>query len=158
MLYSRPYRKRLTYDEIKELAAAIRAPHPNLTPESLWRAYETLDRSRVCGSGRRILTDLVSLVRFAMETDRVLRPFTDSVKERFLSWLSEQERLGPQFSEEQRLWLEAIAEHIGGSVSISADDLEETPFSQRGGLARAHQLFGDRLPSLLDELNERLVA
>jgi len=158
VLYSRPYRKRLTYDEIKELAAAIRTPHPNWTPELLWHAYETLDRSRVRGSGRRILTDLVSLVRFATETERVLRPFTDSVKERFLSWLSEQEQLGHGFSEEQRLWLEAIAEHIGGSVSISADDLEETPFSQRGGLARAHQLFGDRLPGLLDELNEKLVA
>ena len=115
-------------------------------------------RTGVRGSGRRILTDLVSLVRFATETDGVLRPFTDTVQERFLNWLAEQERAAPAFTDEQRLWLEAIAEHIGASVSIAPDDLEETPFSQRGGLARAYQLFGDRLTTLLDELNERLVA
>jgi hypothetical protein len=31
------------------------------------------------------------------------------------------------------------------------------PFSQKGGLGRAYQLFGDRLQPLLDELNEVLV-
>jgi type I restriction enzyme R subunit len=158
VLYSRPYKQRLTYTEIKELAAAIRKPHPAWTPDELWRAYERLDKSRVRGSGRRILTDLVSLVRFATEAETVLRPFNDSVKERFLNWLAEQERVGRAFTEEQRLWLEAMADHIGASVSISADDFEETPFAQKGGLARAHQLFGADLPGLLDELNVRLVA
>ena len=93
----------LTYAEIKELAAAIRKPHPAWTPDELWRAYKTLDRSRVRGSGRRILTDLVSLVRFATEAETVLRPFNDSVKERFLNWLAEQERDGRAFTEKQRL-------------------------------------------------------
>ena len=32
------------------------------------------------------------------------------------------------------------------------------PFSQRGGLGKAHQLFGEQLPKLLDELNQQLVA
>ncbi len=30
--------------------------------------------------------------------------------------------------------------------------------SQRGGLGKAHQLFGEQLPKLLDELNEVLAA
>ena len=32
------------------------------------------------------------------------------------------------------------------------------PFSRRGGLGEAHQLFGKRLPKLLAELNDVLVA
>jgi hypothetical protein len=32
------------------------------------------------------------------------------------------------------------------------------PFSTMGGLAKVHQLFGDRLPKLLEEMNERLAA
>ena len=32
------------------------------------------------------------------------------------------------------------------------------PFSQRGGLGRAHQLFGEHLPALLDELNSTFAA
>jgi type I restriction enzyme R subunit len=158
VLYSRPYRQRLTYAQIRELAEAIQRPHPAWTPEALWHAYETLDRSKVRGSGRRILTDLVSLVRFAVDGSGTLQPFSDSVKDRFRIWLAEQEGLGRKFTDEQRLWLEAIAEHIGSSVAIEVDDFYETPFSQRGGLGKAFQLFGDGLVPLLDELNARLVA
>lgn len=37
-------------------------------------------------------------------------------------------------------------------------DFELPPFSQRGGLGRAHQLFGEELAGLLEELNLELVA
>ena len=44
------------------------------------------------------------------------------------------------------------------SLSIEPEDLDLSPFNQRGGLGKAHQLFGDTLPMLLDELNETLAA
>ena len=66
ILYSRPYRQRLTFEEIKKLAETIARPPRVWTPERLWRAYEALDQSKVRGSGRRTLTDSVSLVRFAI--------------------------------------------------------------------------------------------
>ena len=47
---------------------------------------------------------------------------------------------------------------IAASVTIEPDDLELAPFRQRGGLGKAHQLFGDQLPGLLDELNQVLAA
>jgi hypothetical protein len=61
ILYSRPYKQRLTFKEIKELAETIERPPRAWTPERLWQAYETLDRSKVRGSGGRVLTDIVSL-------------------------------------------------------------------------------------------------
>jgi type I restriction enzyme R subunit len=36
--------------------------------------------------------------------------------------------------------------------------MNHAPFNQRGGLGKAHQLFGPSLPGLLDELNEALAA
>ncbi len=39
-----------------------------------------------------------------------------------------------------------------------SDDFGYAPFAQRGGLGRAHQLFGEQLPQLLEELNETLAA
>lgn len=55
-----------------------------------------------------------------------------------------------------------------GRLSIEPDDLDLSPFpvapelfeggNQRGGLGKAHQLFGPQLPKLLDELNEVLAA
>ena len=50
VLYSRPYAKRLTYRDVKELAEAIGRPPHRWTPERLWEAYETLDASKVRGS------------------------------------------------------------------------------------------------------------
>ena len=79
ILYSRPYQQRLTFKEIKELAHAIGRPPYQWTPETLWQAYETLDRSKVRGSGGRVLTDIVSLVRFALEQDNELVPYPERV-------------------------------------------------------------------------------
>jgi type I restriction enzyme R subunit len=44
------------------------------------------------------------------------------------------------------------------SLSIDPEDFKYTPFGERGGLGKAHQLFGEQLPKLLDELNEVLAA
>ena len=46
----------------------------------------------------------------------------------------------------------------GAAISIEPEDLDLTPFNQRGGLGKAHQLFGEQLPKLLDELNEVMAA
>jgi len=51
-----------------------------------------------------------------------------------------------------------LRDHIATAISIEPDDLELSPFNQRGGLGKAHQLFGDGLDQLLEELNETLAA
>jgi type I restriction enzyme R subunit len=158
ILYSRPYRSRLTYKRVRDLADAIHKPHPAWTTETLWRAYETLDRSRVHASKERVLTNIVSLVKFAIGEEGQLEPFPESVRQRFENWIVEQQATGSNFSDDQIQWLTAIAAHVGTSMEITRDDLESLPFSQKGGLGRAYQLFGDRLQPLLDELNEVLVA
>ncbi|HEX5749814.1 MAG TPA: type I restriction-modification enzyme R subunit C-terminal domain-containing protein [Archangium sp.] len=159
VLYSQPYAKRLTFKDIKALAEDIKAPPRTWTPEALWRAYETLDKSKVRGAGgQRLLTDIVSLVRFALHKDRQLVPFTDQVEERFQNWLAQQENRGRKFSEEQRQWLALIKDHVAASFRIERDDFEDVPFNQKGGLGRVHQVFAGKLDELLEELNEVLVA
>jgi type I restriction enzyme R subunit len=158
ILYSRPYRERLTFKEIKELANAIERPPHRWTPEALWQAYETLDRSKVHGSGGHVLTNLVSLVRFALEQESELVPYPQLVEERFRTWLLQQKNAGRTFTPEQLAWLERIRDHVAASLAISPDDFEYAPFSQQGGLGKAYEVFGDELTPLLDELNEALVA
>ena len=51
-----------------------------------------------------------------------------------------------------------IRDPIATSLSIELDDLDDTPFHQEGGLGKAHQRFGDPLPTSLEELNEVLAA
>jgi type I restriction enzyme R subunit len=166
ILYSLPARqratqkgKRLTFENIKELADAIEKP-PYLWNESqLWQAYAALEKSKVKGaSGRRILTDLVSLVRFAIHQDNELVPFPEKVNANFNAWLSSQEKGGKRFTDEQRRWLEMIRDHIAANLSIEIDDFELAPFTQDGGLGKAHQVFGDGLDAIIEELNGTLAA
>ncbi len=65
---------------------------------------------------------------------------------------------GTKFSAEQIAWLHLIRDHIATTCSIEPDDFDYAPFNQRGGLGKAHQLFGAQLSSLLEELNQTLVA
>ena len=53
---------------------------------------------------------------------------------------------------------EKIRDHIASNLSIDTDDFEDVPFVQQGGLGKVHQLFGEQLPVILDELNEGLAA
>ena len=51
-----------------------------------------------------------------------------------------------------------ICDHIAASMGTELDDFDYAPFSQQGGLGRVHQLFGEQLPQVMDELNRELVA
>ncbi|MDI1336361.1 MAG: type I restriction-modification enzyme R subunit C-terminal domain-containing protein [Lacunisphaera sp.] len=157
ILYSRPYKQRLTEPMLKELEKKLSETNATWTEDTLWRAYAATAPEKVKGrsqAGR--FADLVALVRFSLEQQPVLEPFADSVKTRFGSWLAQ--RKGQAFAPEQLSWLELIRDHIATTCSIETDDFEFAPFSQRGGLGKAHQLFGEQLSKLLDELNEVLAA
>jgi type I restriction enzyme R subunit len=162
ILYSRPYTQRLTHEQLKELARAIERPQqPGIAPmmpERVWQAYEVLDKSKVRGSATKLMTDLVSLVRYAVHQENELRPFKDVVFARFEKWLADQEKQKRKFTDEQKQWLTAIRDHIAASVSIEPDDFELPPFSQWGGLGKAHKVFGADLQPILEQLNEVLAA
>ena len=159
ILYSRPYKQRLTEKMLKELEKKLRDSHAAWTEDRLWDAFAATRPGKVKGrsqAGR--FADLVALVRFALEQQPVLAPFADSVSERFNEWLMDKAKAEVTFTPEQLSWLNLIRDHIATSLSIEPDDLELSPFNQRGGLGKAHQLFGEQLPKLLDELNEVLAA
>ncbi len=158
VLYSKPHRAGLRYSQVKDLANEIKRPPHQLDPERLWQAFETLEPEKVIGHGGSKLVDVIALVRHALEPNSQLIPIADNVEQRYAGWLAEQATAGANFTPEQRRWLDAIKDHIASSLSIETDDLDELPFKQFGGPGRAQELFGDRLPQLMDELNQRLAA
>jgi len=76
IFYSKPFGQRhLSFSQIKQLAEAIEKPPYKLTPEILWKAYEQLEKSKVRGAGaQKLLTNIISLVRFAVGEARYLNP------------------------------------------------------------------------------------
>lgn len=156
--YSKPYAKRPSYANIKELAQAIGKPPHRWTPEKLWDAYETLDESKVHGSAGTVLTNLVSLVRFTLGLDDELEPWPEHVAGRFDGWLLQQQNAGRQFSDDQLEWLELIRDHLAASLSIEVNELQDVPFSHHGGLFKARELFGTELDAILADMTEALAA
>jgi len=155
IIFNQPYaRQRLTYEQVKELAARIELPPNAWTTEGLWRAYAQLERDRVRGVGAtRALSDLVSLVRHAVQLEDELIPYPDLVQRRYREWLE-----GRDFTNEQRWWLDRIAEAVGVNLSMTAGDFQVGEMFERGGWLAARRLFGADLPVLLEELNETLAV
>jgi len=160
IIYSKPYGKRhLTFEQIKQLAEAIKKPPYNLTPEVLWKAYEQLEKSKVRGAGpQKLLTNIISLVRFATELSDTLEPFPEVVERKFRQWLEEQKNTGNEFTSEQLEWLEMIKNHIAASVSIEVEDFNYAPFYEKGGVVKLHKLFGSKVEKIMKQLNEVLVS
>jgi type I restriction enzyme R subunit len=159
VLYSRPYGNRLSRQQIKELADAIRKPPRAWTTEALWGAYEKVEKDRVRGASTgRLWTDIVSLARHALHPEEDIVPFAEQIHQRFENWLAQQGNRGRAFSAEQMHWLTMIRDRIAGDVEVRIEDFDDVPFLDEGGLGKFYQVFGEDYESVVAELNQELVA
>jgi type I restriction enzyme R subunit len=159
--YQQPYQRRaLTFDMLEDLHDHLSKPPLMVTTERVWSAYARVQTSAVKGADRkRQLTDLVSLVRFALGLDSELKPFADEVDKRFQAWIFRHNaRRGTAFTPEQTEWLRLMKDHIASSCSISRSDFDYAQLADKGGLQRAWGLFGQDLEPLMNEMNWELVA
>ena len=157
IFYGQPYRRReLTYAMIRELADALQADQPTLSPLGVWRAYERLGQAN--GSPRNQLIALVSLVRHICGIDQALTSYDKTVDKNFQAWVFRKQAGALKFTEEQMQWLRMIKDYVAVSFHVSKDDFDLTPFNREGGLAKLYQLFKDDYEKTLDELNEVLAA
>ena len=145
---------------MRDLAETLEQPPRSWTTEALWRAYAALERDNVRGvNERRVLADVVSLVRHAVQLDDELVPYPERVAQRYADWIKTQEAAGRTFTAEQRWWLDKIAEHVGVNLSFGeADFAANGELADRGGQVAAQRLFGAQLGALIDELNTALGA
>jgi type I restriction enzyme R subunit len=156
ILYSRPFKQRLTEEGLKELEAKLKQ-EPQFGPDpvpKVWSAFERSDgKSANRASQTRRFTDLISLVRTAIEPTTSLEPFEDHVKQRFIVWLEEKRAAGITFTADQLAWLEKMRDYIRASGSVDRDHLEADNV-----LGPIYRAFGERLWPLMEELNLSLAA
>ncbi|WP_199431194.1 DEAD/DEAH box helicase family protein [Qaidamihabitans albus] len=146
------------YKMLKRLATRIEAPPHRWTPERLWHAYENLGIAK--GNGRRKdIPHLMAILRFELGLDQELHPPLSKVEENLANWIARQEQAGARFTVDQRWWLEKIAATIANRLSVSHEDLDTVPFTERGGVDGFIRHFGDdRAEHLLADLNRNLPA
>ena len=159
IFFSQPYRRReLTYAMIKEVLDRLKRDRPKLAPLRVWQAYELLDEYKGSQPVTE-LTALVALIRRVCGIDATLSPYAETVRRNFQTWImTRHSGAGEKFNEEQMDWLRMIREHIITSFHLDKNDLEMTPFDAKGGRGRMYELFGDRMDSVIDEMNEALAA
>ena len=157
-LMTEAHERRVSFTDIQELADRISRPPNNWTPDLIWRAYEAIDFERVRHSDKHTLTDLVSLIRFATGSEDELVPYAERVHERYAGWLTQQGQAGVAFSTAERWWLDRMVEVIAVSAGVSPDDLDNAPFTERGGVDGAIRDLGPRAATLIDHLNAELTA
>jgi len=149
---------KVSFPQVQELADRIARPPRNWTPDLVWAAYEAVDAGKVRPSTKHTLTDLVSLLRYTLGLDAELVPYAETVRTRYAGWLAGQEQSGRRFTVDQRWWLDNIVEVITVSAGIAPEDLDGTPFSDRGGVDGAVRELGPDTESILDALNRELTA
>lgn len=158
IFYDQPYRRReLTFNMLKELSEQIIRTKPKLAPLRIWKAYEQLES--VTGQPKNELIALVSLIRRVTGIDSALTTFDKTVDNNFADWVwKKQQGATIKFTKEQMEWLYLMKDHIATSVHLEVDDLDYTPFDSLGGRGKLNQLFGAEMETIIEELNEALVA
>lgn len=154
-----PAKKALTYDAIAELSRKMAESRPSLALTNVWNAYADIEKDKVrrVTNPARLLTNLVQLVRFAIGRDDTLTEFDTAAEQRFNLWIGRQKKRGVEFTPEQTEWLHLIKNEIITNAALTAADIQ-TAFSDRGGLVKAKQVFGNALNEMLTDLSETLMG
>jgi type I restriction enzyme R subunit len=119
ILYSRPFKQRLTEEGLKELEAKLKQEFGPDPVERVWTAFERRSgRPASRASQTRRFTDLISLVRTALEPEIPLEPFEERVRQRFTAWLEEKRTVGITFTADELAWLEKMRDYINASGSV----------------------------------------
>ncbi len=153
IIYARDYKNRhLTYRVISELASKLEREFMDIP--SLWNAFALRDKDRVSRNPSKNLTNLISLVRYALHHDDKLQEFAIVSISRYNLWIGRCMQKGIRFSPEQEAFLELIRDYI---IANGIADIQEICESL-GGLYRAKALFKESLETLIDELGMALVG
>ncbi|RYV04118.1 restriction endonuclease subunit R [Shewanella sp. OPT22] len=167
--YQQPYQRRpLTFSMLEELHETLNKPPLLLTTEKLWNSYERINptnsnKKNKKANTQRQLTDIISLIKFAIGLDEELKPFAEHIDSKFKKWIFRHNaQRKTAFTEEQTNWLRLIKDHIAASCFIERDDFDYIPFSDHGGLQKVWGLFSsennNELDSLMAEMNQELIA
>ena len=159
IFYTQPHRRReLTYAMVRAVLDNLKDDKPMLAPLRVWQAYAVLDDYRGKQPASE-LTALVALIRRVCGIDETLSPYAETVRRNFQSWImTRHSGSGQKFNDQQMAWLRMIRDHVATSFHLDRDDLEMSPFDSQGGMGRMHQLFGNRMDTVIEELNEALAG
>ncbi|WP_346072926.1 DEAD/DEAH box helicase family protein [Saccharopolyspora thermophila] len=150
---------REVFAKLKDLAKKLARPPRNWTPERLLDAYDKLGKAAARNGSTAGVADFIGILRHELGLDEQVRPYRSIVEERFAGWLARQEQQGVRFTADQRWWLDQVVATIASNVTFEPEDLNDVPFTGRGGSYGFAEAFGrDQAKAILEDLNRELSA
>lgn len=148
----------ITFNDIKEISRELRKPPYEISPDEIWNAFYRIESDRVKPlKEEKNPANLISLTEFAVGKIDLLEPFSDKVDRAFQKWVIENETQGRKFNDMEMEWLQMMKNHISSFLEINMLSFNNPPFVNKGGAAKAYNIFGPDLNRILYELNEKLV-
>jgi type I restriction enzyme R subunit len=159
IFYHQPYQLRtVTFRMIKDVLEHLKHQKPTLAPLHVWEAYTTLEHT-TGQTPQSELTALIALIRRVCGIDQKLTNYSQTVDKNFQKWIFDKNKgQHNRFNEAQKNWLRMLKDHMVSSFHVELDDLDYTPFNAQGGRGKMYQLFGNEMMTIIEELNEQLVA
>ena len=100
------------------------------------------------------LVDMISMIKHAADEQAPLYTAEERVTNAFTMVTA-----GKRFTDQQKLWLDRIREHLIANLAIDIEVFQVVPvFADLGGWGRANHAFGHRLNELLRDLNKAVAG
>jgi type I restriction enzyme R subunit len=155
---------RPSYQDLKALAEQVARVPAIGSIEALWQSYAEL--GELADPKHKVdVPDLVTILRHELSKEsgvEKISPFASIVQSRLEAWLTEQERRGVAYSDQQKRWITSIVDVVKTSIGVYVDDLDRHPLSSLGGVDRFAQDFSVRTleeaQEFLNELSRELTA
>ncbi len=133
-------------EALKELSQKLRTTPERFTVETLQKVHQL--------HYHKALVDIISMVKHAASEQSPLLTAEERADIAVLKISA-----GRTFTDEQRLWLNRIRDHLAANLSIERDDFDYIPILEgAGGWGKANKVFDGKLSELIQALNEALAA
>lgn len=157
MYYNKAFKHKTTFKEVKEFAKKLESNPILKKQETIWRAYRTLNPSKVIEDSKYSVSDYLSLLGFTFEIDEKLEPFRYKIENKFESWLASKENTWKKFSATELEWLETIKDEIANNISVEISDFDNWELLQKWGRWGFYSVFWEKYLDVVDEMNRELV-
>lgn len=157
MYYNKAFKHKTTFKEVKEFAKKLESNPILKKQETIWRAYRTLNPSKVIEDSKYSVSDYLSLLGFTFEIDEKLEPFRFKIENKFENWLASKENTGKKFSATELEWLETIKDEIANNISVEISDFDNWELLQKWGRWGFYSVFWEKYLEVMEEMNRELV-
>lgn len=146
------------FDDVKIISRELRKPPYEISPDEVWNAFYRVDSANVKPlNEQKNPANIITLTQYALGKIDRLEPFIDKVDRKFDDWILENKSNGKVFSEIEMEWLRMMKTHVASFLEINMTSFNEPPFVNKGGAAKAYNIFGHDLNRILFEMNEKLL-